>query len=708
MKRFELLAPAGSYEILKAVEAAGADAVYLGGTAFGARAYANNFTEAELIDAISYMHIRGKRLYLTVNTLMKNQEIENELYDFLAPLYENGLDGVIVQDLGAVYFIHESFPDMEIHTSTQMTITGVEGVQYLKKFGVTRVVMARELSLSEMKKIHQETGMELEAFVHGALCYCYSGQCLFSSMLGGRSGNRGRCAQPCRQMYSVLDQKRNVLKKDSYILSLKDMCGIEDLPNLMEAGVFSLKIEGRMKQAEYAAGTVSLYRKYIDILYQNRRYEVSKEDRNLIADLGNRCGFTNAYYYKQNESSMVTYIKPNYERKDTDILSGVEIQKVKVSGEVTLRLGEPSRFTVYDDKYCITVTGNEPLKASNRPLLKKDVEERLKKTGDTFYEFDELGVDMEDGIFIPNGQLNQLRRDALEAFQQEQMGGYKRVLKAKKSLPRLEKQVAKLVSCLVSTKEQLDCVLNSKSVELIYLDFSLYNRKNFINEMGNDVLSVRAHKKKVGFAFPYIFREKEAAFYRELVSDSHFPELDEVLVRTYEELYFVNEYMKGISVVSDHNLYTYNDYANAALLMDNVAVTTIPLELNRQEIRKRNNDFSEMILYGYYPLMTTAGCVHKNSCGCNHMQDLHFLLDRMGAEFPVKNYCDTCFNVIYNSLPTNLLPYKEELKSFGIPRFRLMFTLETAKEVQAVLDEFENGIREKGNYTNGHYKRGVE
>ena len=261
MKKFELLAPAGSYEILKAVEAAGADAVYVGGTAFGARAYANNFTEDELIEAISYMHIRGKRLYLTVNTLMKNQEIENELYEFLAPLYENGLDGVIVQDLGAVYFIHESFPDMEIHTSTQMTITGVEGVQYLKRFGVTRVVMARELSLSEMKKIHQETGMELEAFVHGALCYCYSGQCLFSSMLGGRSGNRGRCAQPCRQMYSVLDQKKNVLKKDSYILSLKDICGIEDLPNLMEARVFSLKIEGRMKQAEYAAGTVSLYRK---------------------------------------------------------------------------------------------------------------------------------------------------------------------------------------------------------------------------------------------------------------------------------------------------------------------------------------------------------------------------------------------------------------------------------------------------------------
>ena len=253
-KEFELLAPAGSFEILRAVIEAGADAVYVGGSQFGARAYANNFTEEELLEAIDYVHLRGKKLFLTVNTLFKNTEIKEQLYDYLKPYYMRGLDAVIVQDFGAVAFIKEHFPDLPIHTSTQMTITGVEGAKLLKNLGVERVVLARELSIAEMKQIRQEADVELEAFIHGALCYSFSGQCLFSSVLGGRSGNRGRCAQPCRLPYSVLDEQKKEYKKESYVLSLKDLCGIEYLQQLREAGVYSLKIEGRMKQASYAAG----------------------------------------------------------------------------------------------------------------------------------------------------------------------------------------------------------------------------------------------------------------------------------------------------------------------------------------------------------------------------------------------------------------------------------------------------------------------
>ena len=296
---FELLAPAGSFDTFKAVINAGADAVYVGGDLFGARAYANNFTTDELISAMNYAHLRGCKVYLTVNTLLKNDEIKNKLIEYIKPFYLDGLDAVLVQDFGTLRVLHDTFPDLPLHTSTQMTVTGSYGVRFLQKYGVTRVVMAREVSLDEMKHLHEETGMEIEAFVHGALCYSYSGQCLFSSMIGGRSGNRGRCAQPCRLPYQVLDSKMTKISTDDYILSLKDMCGIESLKELHEARVYSLKIEGRMKQTSYAAGIVSYYRKYIDKYIAEHNNDISKNDRQAISNLGNRCGFTNDYYFKR-------------------------------------------------------------------------------------------------------------------------------------------------------------------------------------------------------------------------------------------------------------------------------------------------------------------------------------------------------------------------------------------------------------------------
>ena len=264
-RELELLAPAGSYETFEAVIRAGADAVYLGGSHFGARAYANNFNEEELLRAIDYAHIHGRQVYLTVNTLFKEEELEQGLYEYLLPYYEQGLDAVIVQDMGAFARIRSMFPGMDIHTSTQMTVTGAAGAAYMKQLGASRVVMAREMSFAEIREIHDKVGIEIESFVHGALCYCYSGQCLLSSMLGGRSGNRGRCAQPCRLPYEVYkkDQKSRIACCN-YVLSPKDLCTIDAIPALAESGIFSFKIEGRMKQAEYAAGVVSVYRQYMD------------------------------------------------------------------------------------------------------------------------------------------------------------------------------------------------------------------------------------------------------------------------------------------------------------------------------------------------------------------------------------------------------------------------------------------------------------
>ena len=278
----EVLAPAGSIEGLKAALYAGADAVYTGGRMFGARAYANNLSDEELSECIDYCHLHNKKLYLTTNTLMKQSEIY-QLADWLVPFYEQGLDAVIVQDFGAFAFLKREFPNLDLHASTQMSVHSVQSAALLEKLGASRVVPAREISLEEIAAIRQNTSLEIECFVHGALCYCYSGQCLMSSMIGGRSGNRGRCAQPCRLPYVYEG-------KEQFWLSPKDICTLQILPEILEAGVDSLKIEGRMKRTEYAAGVAAMYRKYVDLYRKKGKegYHVEKKDIQDLMDLYNR------------------------------------------------------------------------------------------------------------------------------------------------------------------------------------------------------------------------------------------------------------------------------------------------------------------------------------------------------------------------------------------------------------------------------------
>ena len=327
MEKVELLAPAGSYESMEAAIRAGADAVYIGGKKFGARAYADNPEEDRLTEAIRYVHLHGKRLYLTVNTLMKEKELEEELFDYLNPFYQEGLDAVIVQDMGAFLRIREWFPDLPIHASTQMTVTGPAGADLLKRMGAARVVTARELSLEEIRAIHSQVDMEIESFVHGALCYCYSGQCLFSSIAGGRSGNRGRCAQPCRMAYQVYDQDKRLRGVgDGFVLSPKDLNTIAMLPEIIEAGVCSLKIEGRMKKPEYTAGVVAVYRKYLDqyLLHGKEGYRVSGEDQQILYQLFNRKGFTDGYYKRHNGKEMLTLGKPDFRSTAQELTDAID------------------------------------------------------------------------------------------------------------------------------------------------------------------------------------------------------------------------------------------------------------------------------------------------------------------------------------------------------------------------------------------------
>ncbi len=710
---FELLAPAGSFEILKAVIEAGADAVYVGGSQFGARAYANNFSEEELLDAIDYVHLRGKKLFLTVNTLFKNNEIKEQLYEYLSPYYKKGLDAVIVQDFGAIAFIKENFPGLPIHTSTQMTVTGVEGAKLLKNLGVERVVLARELSISEMKRIRKEADIELEAFIHGALCYSYSGQCLFSSMLGGRSGNRGRCAQPCRLSYAVLDDKKKEYKKESYVLSLKDLCGIEYLQQLKEAGVYSLKIEGRMKQASYAAGVVSFYRKYIDLEKQ-----VSKEDMQHLYELGNRCGFTTEYFTKRNDKSMITFEKPSYEKSNDALHRQMEEMylekksKIPASGTLIIAKGQLLEFYVTSGEYHAYASCGEVMEAKNKPLELEDVRNRMNKTGETSFCFEHLDVQMEDGVFVPNGMLNQIRRDALEQLEQQMVSGFYRKNVSEQSVEPQDNIVCHSISeekviCSCETREQLDAILKRDFVTTVYLDAQMYDRAVLFENFEQDVKLVQAYGKEVFLKLPAIFRSQTFDNFAEIKSRINNVDFDGVVVRNYEELSFVKEYLPGKKIVLDHNLYTYNDFAKQAFYEYGVLRDTVPLELNQKEIRKRDNRNSEMVIYGYYPLMTTAGCVHKNTALCDKNSGITYLKDRYHVLFPVKNYCNDCYNVIYNSVPVLLFGEQEKLRQNGVCHFRLDFSIETAKEVENVLDLYEGKGREI-EYTNGHFKRGVE
>lgn len=703
-KDFELLAPAGSLEIFKGVIESGADAVYVGGSMFGARAYANNFTEEELLEAIDFAHLRGVKVYLTVNTLIKNSEF-SKLYDYLLPYYKRGLDAVIVQDLGVVKAIHEYFPSMEIHTSTQMTVTGADGVRFLSQFGVTRVVMAREVSLAEMKRIHEETGMELEAFVHGALCYSYSGQCLFSSILGGRSGNRGRCAQPCRLPYTVEG------KKDEYILSLKDMCGIKALDKLHEAGVYSLKIEGRMKQLEYACGVVKYYRSYIDSMKP-----VTDADYDRIKALGNRCGFTDRYYFEHNGSDMVTYVKPNFVSKAAEPLP--EKRKLSIDGELVLREGEPGSLTVKrgDVAYQASI---EPVSAALKaPLDKKAAIDRINKTGDTEFEFSHIEAQIGENVFVPNGALNKLRRDAILGLSDKLLEKYYRDdarYADMSSLCELPEHVVKsdaahedeavndyTTICSCMTRKQLETLMGYDCFDVFYLDFDMYDRKTLIQQFADDVQSLTKQKKKVYLMLPTILRADSSDYFVSIAKELDKVSFEGFVVKNYEELYLTEKLFTGKKTILDHNMYTFNDVSKSAFFGHGVSGDTVPLELNSREIMHRNNIGSQMIVYGYYPLMTTANCVHKNTKGCDKKQELIYLKDRYNKSFAVCNNCRECYNTIYNSLPTMLTKNIGKLKDAGIRSFRYSFTIETQKQIKAVMDD------KVAEYTNGHYKRGVE
>lgn len=750
MKELELLAPAGSLKTLKAVIHAGADAVYLGGSMFGARAYANNFNEEELLEAIRFGHIHGRKIILAVNTLLKEYEL-GQLYDYLHPYYEAGLDAVIVQDMGVMEFIKTHFPNLPIHTSTQMTITNVEGARLLKEQGVERVVTAREMSLEEIQRIHDEVGVELESFIHGALCYCYSGQCLFSSIIGGRSGNRGRCAQPCRLSYEVLQGEKSLTGHHATpILSLKDMCTLPFLYELADHGVYSFKIEGRMKTPEYAAGVVSIYRKYMDSYLDGSRIPVEKKDIRALLELGNRGGFTNGYYYHHNDSDMLSGESASHNKSEGVLQDNIRREyvdtelKEKIKGKLILNKECLAKIEVQYGKIKVSYQGDMVLVAQNRPLTKEVVTEKITKTGNTPFVFEKLEVTMDDDIFMPVNQLNQLRRGALEALEEALLKPYER------TLPELvetssaetdrqttgnaikEKQISGQslsqtsgqqsagssteVRVLIEDAEQLPAVLKADFVDTVYLDCMLYTRENLIRKLSEDIDRVHASDKKVFYVFPFIFRQQTSLFYEKIMPELKKLPLDGIMVRSLDEIAFIKEWgNENWQMVSDSNLYTYSNEAAEYFYRLGMIQDTIPVELNRKEILRRENSRSEMIIYGRLPLMITAQCIHKNTLGCMHQHKVLNLKDRYSVHFPVKNFCSECYNVIYNSLPVCLFKEDVTVKKIAPAAVRLSFTTETEEETEQILTIYGDIYKNGGilgqmpmECTNGHFKRGVE
>lgn len=785
-KRVEILAPAGSYDSFLAAIAAGADAVYIGGTRFGARAYADNLNEDMMLQAIDYAHLHGRRVYMTVNTLLKENELNHDLYSYLLPYYMHGLDGVIVQDIGVLCYIREQFPDLPIHASTQMTITNVSGAKFLEALGVERVVTSRELQLNEIKEIAEQTNLEIESFVHGALCYCYSGQCLYSSMIGGRSGNRGQCAQPCRLPYSVEGSKKN-----SYVLSLKDMCTLEYIPELIENGIYSFKIEGRMKKPEYVAQVTAMYRKYVDLYFRvgKEQYKVENKDKETLLDLYNRGGFHSGYYHTQNGPDMLSLDRPNHagvpalkviqqngkqlvckalvELHKGDVIEigeenytlgeatncGKNVQlyvrsksqfvkntvlnrtrneyliqniqknilenaiKEKIQGTLFITALQPMKLKLNYKNICVEVEGDIAQEALTKPMDKERIEKQMRKTGNTEFEFDDLQIEILGNVFVPLQSLNELRRNALECMRNAIVQSYRRNRIEKRDCNNViiyEKQKSSFYA-YVEHEDQFDVIVEADFIRRIYVDCNLL--RNIWNNVKAETIIQKAHqnKKEIFFVMPHVFRKRTKKTYNDFYDKLFLLHWDGVMVRNYESYQFLREHHYSEKIVTDSHLYQFNSYAKRFWLSEGVEGLTAPLELNVKELNDVGVEQSEVVVYGYAPMMISAQCIQKTMYGCKMQKGQLKIRDRYKKEFVVKNLCDYCYNVIYNCSPTVLLDQKEELLELNPKAMRLHFTIEDKETVKHIIQLY-NDVFQCGQaaheldfeFTRGHFKRGIK
>lgn len=745
--KVEVLAPGGSRDAIFAAIYSGADAVYTGTDRFSARAYAKNPGVEELCGILDFAHLHGKKIYLTVNTLLTEEELEQSLYSMIRPLYEHGLDAVIVQDPGVMDYIHEYFPQMDIHASTQMTLLTGDGANLWKPYGVTRIVPARELTIGEIRQLRGETDLELEVFVHGALCYCYSGQCLLSKVIGGRSGNRGMCAQPCRLPYVAEG------KQAGYLLSPKDMCTLDHVGDLIEAGVDSFKIEGRMKKPAYAAYTAHLYRVYADAWLSGLSVDDQELARDIekLSDIYNRGGFSGGYLFEPSKKNiiyrktnghygvpvgtvtevdqrLVTYRVENplnaqdivefrdhdgnsvYEytlkegaqvsqlvraryRKGSALKKGQKVyrtrnnqllqqidrmveekklqMKVPVSGRFVAKAGEPVMLEVMRSQEVCRVRGAMAEKAKGRAVESADVEKRLKKTGESRFCFQELSIDMEKELFIPLGSLAALRREAFSLLEskctKKQYRQAKKPADDREKIEIYEEQAFSLVK--VTEFAQIQAVKNSQGVTMANTRFHFpldeFEPKQWgmLNELAGDF--------QYYISLPRVFRTKNKQHFMQLWDEYgkcfDTPRCVGLVLSSVEMLASVGKlFSHPIQQIAGPELYQWN--ARAQKVYQGLGLCG-----------------HSYLVYGRTPVMMTEGCVNLQlgrCCGKNGEKREILIQTPKKDEFMVVNYCNYCYNVVYEKNPD----WHEAEDLAQIPE--IQFRSESAEEVREVMEQW--------------------
>ncbi len=757
--RHELLAPAGSYDVCEAVIAAGADAVYLGGEKFSARAYAPNFSEPDILRALDLAHLHGRKIYLALNTLLKNREMDRELYRYIEPFYENGLDAIITQDYGVFQFVKTYFPELPIHISTQMSVANHYGADFLKEKGAKRIIPARELSLAEIRTLRSESDIEIECFVHGALCYCYSGQCLMSSLIGGRSGNRGRCAQPCRLPYQVKDQDGSIVGSGAdYPLSLKDLCAIDWIPRMCEAGVDAFKIEGRMKSLAYAAGVTRIYREYLDRYERDpAKYSVSDKDRKKLLALGNRSGFTEGYFAGCADRSMLTLTDSSHTSGDaSSVFQAEKTPVIPLKGKIVLRPGQPAKLTVMPDpgqkestaaeaaagiaSPVVTVTGVPVQEAATSPLTFADVCAHIEKTGDTPFVFSSLDVDMEGACFVPVKQLNELRRDALGQMKQRMLSPAGRTAgertgrdEADRSRSVLPRGAAdNLLDVTICTQEQLEEVLACPFVGRISLDLDAdgayfgrdgrFAHEDYRKDLGAARERITAAGKQAGYCFPYVFRGNTSTVFEKEEWRDALKHFDVLWARSFDSLGYCLA-LPGLDrsrIRLDAGIYVFSEQTWHDFSLEGIGGYTSPVELNSGELAHMPNGQAEFTVYGYTPVMVSAQCIYKNYAECDKNgrdKERFYLSDRYGREFFVKRNCKDCYNIIYNSRPTYLFHRAKEIRKLEFSSHRISLVAEDGDTTAEILRGYRRAFllgeslpapADGERFTNGHFIRGVE
>ncbi len=651
-KKPELLCPAGSALALDAAIEGGADAVYLGGTAMNARIHAGNFTPEALREAVKKAHAYGVKIYLTLNTLVTDYELPA----FLEAAYDAasaGVDALIVADAGGAMAIRRTIPGLELHASTQMSGHNGEMAKLLQSLGFSRMVAAREISEENLKLLLQNSPIETELFVHGALCVCHSGQCLFSSMVGGRSGNRGECAQPCRLPYG----------KGEYPLSLKDLSLANHIPKLIALGVASLKIEGRMKSPEYVRDVTAVFRRLLD---ENRAANAG--EMQILTDAFSREGFTDGYFTGNLNASMCGVRREADKESSRRVISFAGLaKKVEIGLSAKLWQNEPATLTLQKGNLSVTVAGDLPQPAKTAPLSKEDVVRSLSRMGGTPYRVASAQIDLEEGIMLPVSRLNDLRRRAVEALDKAQMPPERKryPMEWATGTPEIsERRTARFYN-----PEQITKTARTY-FERIFLPLDRYT------------------PLADGVVLPAVIFDGELPAVRRLLQAAKAQGARFALVGNLGHLAVVREV--GLVPVGDYRLNITNRESAAFYRSLGLEEPILSPELTLPQLRDIGGG-TAAIVYGRIPLMTLERCVSKEAGGCRLCeQGRAKLTDRKGASFPVLREWEHR-NIVYNSLPTAMPDRQDQLAKYRVTAWHFLFSVETPDEVDAIIRAYQTG-----------------